>query len=184
MKQKIILRILPLLFCLFSLSSCQKDEDKKEDLLPGLWIQQSITEDGVSMLLADDEKDLSLLIEANGVYRTYAKNGLKEKNHFGAWSVTNDEWLELLGDTWRLHTNAIALPAANQWAFNHVPNRFTILSVNANELQIRIKTSVGERRYFAFFVEKPRPVVTTQNVEQLVKDFQTFKTYIFTFKKG
>ncbi|MDR2805190.1 MAG: hypothetical protein LBB85_06030 [Dysgonamonadaceae bacterium] len=161
------------LLLLFSLS-CEKDEPDKTDLITGLWIQEKMTEDGEEITLSNEEKSLSLLIEPNGVYRTYAKDAVN-KEHFGAWSITDNTWLELTADVWRV--------ASNQWAKNHTMVRFTLLELSDNRMEIRLKTYVGEKKYSALFVELDRPLITADNSEEINAEYKTQKTYIYTFRK-
>jgi hypothetical protein len=159
--------------------SCSKEENSKSDLLAGLWSQEKVTEDGVEI----GSSALSLLFESNGVYRSYAKDMPANKEHFGAWSVTDNQWLEMTIDTWRLNSDPIAQKPENQWAKNHIPVRFTIMKISGNELEIRIKTFVGEKKYAALFVEDARPPVTSENLEAIKQEYMSLKTYIYTFKK-
>jgi hypothetical protein len=164
-------------------SGCSKDDVEKVDLISGLWTQEKVTEDGQEMSLPDFQKSLSLLIEANGVYRTYAKDALVAKEHFGAWSVTDDTWLEMTVDMWHFNANPVSLPSANQWIRNHLLTRFTILSLTNDRLEIRLKTFVGEKKYSALFIEEVRPVITNANYDNIANEYITLKTYIYTFKK-
>jgi hypothetical protein len=180
---KIYLQIVLLVFlplCFFT--ACQKDETSKTDLITGLWTQEGITEDGVEMTLPDDAKSLKLLIESNGVYRSYAKDATV-KEHYGAWTVTDDTWLEITADMWRVNANPLEQTLANQWAKNHILTRFTILNLSGNRLEIRLKTYVGEKKYSALFVEGDRPLITTTNLDAINEEYKTLKTYIYTFRK-
>jgi len=49
---------------------------------------------------------------------------------------------------------------------------------------IRIKTYIGEKKYSAMFTENQRPSLTLQNIDGIKTEFKTYKTYIFTFRKG
>jgi hypothetical protein len=169
-----------LLLCFFT--ACQEDETGKADVITGLWTQESITEDGVEMTLPEDAKSLKLLIEPNGVYRSYAKEATL-KEHYGAWTVTDDNWLEITADLWRVNANPLEQTAANQWAKNHSLTRFTILNLSDNRLEIRLKTYAGEKKYSALFVEGDRPLITTTNLDAINGEYKTLKTYIYTFRK-
>ena len=170
-----------ILLLIFS-QSCNKDDDKV-DLISGMWIQEKVTEDGVEMSLPVEQKSLSLLIESNGVYRTYAKDAIVAKDHFGAWSITDNTWFEITADTWHMNGNPLILPPANQWVRNHYLIRFTILSLSNDRLEIRLKTWVGEKQYSALFIEEVRPVITSENYDNIAQAYKTLKTYIYTFKK-
>jgi len=173
--------LLVLLFFLFS--GCKKDDIDKTDLISGLWIQEKVTEDGRDLTLPEYQRSLSLLIESNGVYRSYAKDAIVAKEHYGAWSITDNTWLEMTVDQWHFNANPVSLPPANQWIRNHLLTRFTILSLTGDRLEIRIKTFVGEKKYSAMFVEQVRPVITNANYDEISEEYMAIKTYIFTFKK-
>jgi hypothetical protein len=166
---------LPFLLLLFFSTACENGETDKTASITGLWIQQKITEDGEEIPLPDREKSLSLLIEPNGVYRTYAKDAPNAKEHFGVWTVTDDTWLEMTADLWRV--------SSGQWAKNHIAVRFTIMELSDNILEIRLKTYVGERKYSALFVEGNRPPVTADNSDEISAEYKELKTYIYTFHK-
>jgi hypothetical protein len=178
-KNLIVLWLLPL----FVFSACKEDDDKSNSII-GFWQQEKVTEEGVEINLPAEQKSLGLLFESNGVYRTYAKDITVNKEHFGAWSITDDQWLEMTVDTWRLSSDPVAQNPANQWVKNHIPVRFTILKLSGNELEIRIKTFIGEKKYAALFVEESRPLVTSENLEAIQQEYMTLKTYIYTFKKA
>ena len=167
----------------FLFSACSKEESDKTSLIIGLWQQEKITEDGEEILLLPEQKSLSLFFESNGVYRTYAKDRPADKEHFGAWSITDNQWLEMTVDTWRLNSNPVSQNPSDQWVKNHILVRFTILKLSSNELEIRVKTFVGERKYAALFTEDVRPLITAENVENIQMEYMTLKTYIYTFKK-
>lgn len=170
-----------ILLLIFS-PSCNKDDDKV-DLISGLWTQEKVTEDEVEMSLPVEQKSLNLLIESNGVYRTYAKDAIVAKEHYGAWSITDNKWLEITADIWHINGDPLILPPANQWIRNHYLIRFTILSLSNDRLEIRIKTWVGEKKYSALFIEEARPVITSANFDEISQAYKTLKTYIYTFKK-
>lgn len=177
------------LFCLvmliFVLSSCS-DDDKNEDKISGVWTLQKITQDGEDMTLSPLESHLTLLIESNGVYRTFTTDGITSKSHYGAWSITDNKWLELTIDAWHLQKNPLSIKEDkidNRWLYNHLLTRFTILSINDNQLEIRLKTFVGDKKYSALFVQQDRPSVNAQTLDGLINEFSTLKTYTFVFKK-
>lgn len=165
-----------LYFLLFSLFACTEDGNDKAGLITGLWIQEKITEDGTEINLPAEQQSLSLLFEANGVYRTYAKDMPDNKEHYGAWTITDDTWLEMTVDTWRV--------SSEQWVKNHIPVRFTILALSDNVLEIRVKTFVGEQKYAALFVQAELPLITSGNLEEIQQEYMAQKTYIYTFRKS
>jgi hypothetical protein len=167
-----LLFLLPVFFFI----GCHEDESDKTGAIIGFWQQEKITEDGVEINLPAEQKSLGLLFESNGVYRTCAKDMPDNKEHFGAWTITDGQWLEMTVDTWRLN--------AGQWTKNHIPVRFSILKLSDNELEIRVKTYIGEKKYAALFVEIARPPVTSENLDAIQQEYMTLKTYIYTFKKA
>lgn len=172
-----------ILFISVLFSSCSDDE-KKSDLIPGLWLTESITEDGQTMTLTEKEQNLKMLIEQNGVYRTNATSGTDSESHYGAWSTTDDKWLELTVDMWHPQKNPLDIKDVNnRWISNHLLTRFTILSVTNDKLVIRLKTFVGEKKYSSLFVAGIRPDIVESNVDDIINEFQNVKIYIFTFKK-
>jgi hypothetical protein len=175
--------LFPALFVLLLVASCKKNEPDKTSLIAGLWIQEKVTEDGVEMPLSNEEKSLSLLIEQNGAYRSYAKDAA-QKEHFGVWTITDDTWLELSADSWRVVNGALTLSPENQWTKNHIPTRFTLLELSGNRLEIRLKTFTGNKKYSALFVEGIRPLITEENIETIDSEFKSQKTYIYTFIKN
>ncbi|MDR0546965.1 MAG: hypothetical protein LBG77_05215 [Dysgonamonadaceae bacterium] len=178
MKKNSIILSLSFVFILLFNTSCEEQTDKT-GLLTGFWTQVSISEDGEEM----QTPALSLLIEPNGVYRTYAKDA-DTKEHYGVWTITDDTWLELTADIWRVINNPVAQSTAgNQWAKNHIPTRFTILSLSESILEIRLKTYVGYKKYSALFTEGVRPLITVDNLDEINDEFKVQKTYIYTFIK-
>ena len=182
MKKILLLYSFVVVFTLLFFTCCEKDEPDKTTLLTGLWAQEKITEDGAEIPLSTEESSLSLLIEANGVYRTYAKNAAV-KEHYGAWTLTDNTWLELSTDIYRVASNPLSQSIANQWAKNHQLTRFTLLELSNNRLEIRLKTYVGTKKYSALFVESARPPITADNFDTIDNEFKTEKTYIYTFIK-
>jgi hypothetical protein len=164
------------------LASCEKEDADKSALITGLWKQEKIIEDSVEMALPAYAENLSLLIESNGVYRTFAKDATV-KEHVGVWSITDNQWLEMTADIWRVASSPLTQSASNQWVRNHVITRFTILNLTDNVLEIRLKTYAGEKMYSALFVEGERPLITSYNVEEINSEYKTLKTYYFTFRK-
>ncbi len=170
-----IILFVPLFF------SC-KDDDSDINLFNGLWEQTQVTEDGQTVNLTDKEKSLKLFIEGNGVYRSFATNGTTPDEKYGTWIITEGKWIDFTLDTWHIKTEPTA-GKEGVWSKNHLLTRFTILSITESEMTIRIKTYIGEKKYSAMFVEGERPALTLDNIREIKDEFQTYKTYIFTFKK-
>lgn len=144
---------------------------------------------------------------------------------YGTWSMLDGQWINLTTDKWQmvaalsadsskitLKTKLYAIgndtvvgidtiaSVKNQWNKYHIQSRFTILQLNENEMEIRLKTFVGEKKYALLFAPNPSdfidvtttgsattaysPVlVTNQNFWDIRKEYQTLKTYVFKFKK-
>ncbi len=172
---------LSLLLILFG--SC-KDDNIEEKNLYGLWKQVQITEDGTPMTLTEKEKNLQLLIEKNGVYRSFTTDGINTPvEKYGTWIITDDKWLDLTLDTWQIQTKPDAEGKPGTWGMNHTINRFTVLSLTGDKLEVRMKTYVAEKKYAAMFVENERPEILPENVDDIEREFKQLKTYIFTFSK-
>lgn len=178
-----IIFFVPILF-----SSCNDDDDLKVQLFEGLWIQEQVTEDGQVLTLSEKEKNLQLLIEGNGIYRTFTTDGVTSIQQYGAWTTTDGKWIDFNTDIWHVKV----MPSVEddgtikngEWGTNHVLSRFTVLSLTNEKMEIRMKTYVGEIKYSPVFVAHDRPQITFDNIDELVKEYKTLKTYIFTFKKS
>lgn len=176
-----------LMFVPILLSSC-KDDDLDVQLFEGLWVQEQVTEDGQVLTMSDKEKNLKLLIEGNGIYRTFTTDGVESIQQYGAWTTTDDKWLDLNTNIW--HVKVVPTIKDNgeikdgEWGSNQVLSRFTILSITNDRMEIRMKAYLGEVKYSPVFVAHERPQITFDNIDELVKEYKTLKTYIFTFKKS
>jgi hypothetical protein len=88
----------------------------------------------------------------------------------------------------------------SQWSKYHQQSRFTILQLTDDVMEIRLKTFVGEKKYALLFAPDPADfielktvssgtinyspkLVTDENYWIIRKEFQTLKTYVFTFKR-
>jgi len=224
---KTVYKLLILLFPIFLYTSCQKDTFSP-NLAVGLWKQVSITEDGVPMTLTPGQDTCELLIDENGAYRCYHQsfksynNGNGPTSFYGTWSVLAGTWINFTTDKWQLiaqlttdsdkvvlaykkdiHNNTVIdtlTTVQKQWSQYHEQSRFTILQLSNSEMEIRLKTFVGEKKYALLFAPapsdfielKPAPagkliyipkLVTDQNYWIIKNELQTLKTYIFKFKK-
>lgn len=164
-------------------TSCSDDVVNYTDSIEGLWIQEKITEDGIVMNLPFEEQSVKLLIESNGVYRTYTKDMPTNKSSNGTWIISDNKWLDITVDKWTMAANVLNLAPANQWKKNHFRIRFSILSITDKNMEIRVKTYVGEKSFSTLFIERARPIVTKDNYDSLNGEFKTIKTYIFSFRK-
>lgn len=219
---KTVYKLLILLLPTLSLLSCQ-NETFQPSLAVGLWKQISVTEDGVPMTLTPEQQTCQLLIDENGAYRCYHQsfksynNGNGPTSFYGTWSMLDGTWINFTTDKWELiaplrtDSDKVILSYKNgvidtlnsvqkQWSQYHIQSRFSVLQLTNTDMEIRLKTFVGEKKYAllfapdpADFVElKPAPagkaiyipkLVTDQNYWIIRKELQTLKTYIFKFKK-
>ena len=224
---KTVYKLLILLLPLFLYSSCQKD-GFTPNLATGLWKQVSVTEDGVAMTLTPEQDSCKLLIDANGAYRCYHQsfksynNGNGPTSFYGTWSMLEGTWINFTTDKWELiaplssdsdkvvlvykkdSNNKSVIDTLNsvqkQWSQFHIQSRFTIIQLNGTDMEIRLKTFVGEKKYALLFAPspsdftelKPAPdgksiyipkLVTDDNYWIIRNELQTLKTYIFKFRK-
>lgn len=215
------------LFSLVFLTSCT-DEGFEEGTVIGLWKQVSVTEDGVPMQLAPEQESCKLLIEPNGICRYYHQSlqrfnkGNGPTTFYGTWSLLDGQWINLTTDKWQfvpsLTSDSSKVTLAykkdangssiidtlasvkKQWSKYHIQSRFTILQLSDIEMEIRLKTFVGEKKYALLFAPEPTDfiewgtasngsvnyspkLVTDNNYWTIRKEFQTLKTYIFKFEK-
>jgi len=158
-------------------------------------------------------------------FKSYNK-GVGTTSFYGTWSMLDGKWINFTTDKWQFipilssdsmkikldHREIIRAPGdtiividtltsvKKQWSKYHIQSRFTILQLSDTEMEIRLKTFVGEKKYALIFAPDPqdfvelKPVaagvmnyspklVTDQNYWIIRKEFQTLKTYIFKFKK-
>lgn len=134
--------LLGLVFLLFIFSSCSKDEDLASGL-SGYWKQVAAYDNG-ELCSTDKEKNLSILFEANGVYRMF--DPCLEKEHAGTWLVTDKDWLNMSMDK-----IAGKNSSDNSYRYTQVLVRFTITHLEGNEMELRIKTFLGERKKTVMF---------------------------------
>ena len=223
---KTIYKLFILLFPIFLLQSCVQEQFPASNMT-GLWKQVSVTEDGVEMILTPEQKSCELLIDANGVYRCYQQTfssynkGNGPTTFYGTWSLLDDKWVNFTTDKWEIiatlstdsakvnlsyKTNASNVTVIDttttvqkQWAKYHIQSRFTILKLTATEMEIRLKTYVGEKKYALLFAPDPADfvelnvaagkinyspkLVTDANYWIIQKELRTQKTYIYKFQK-
>ena len=225
---KTVYSLFIVIFSLLVYSSCE-DDSYEESAATGLWQQVSVTEDGIPIDLTPEQKACQLLIEANGAYRYYHQsfknfnNGAGPTKFYGTWSILDGQWINFTTDKWQFiptissDSNKVNLSykkdaitnltvidtlvsVQKQWSLFHVQSRFTILQLSANELEIRLKTFEGEKKYAQLFapassdfielttvaagkVNYIPKLVTDDNYWTIRKEFQTLKTYIFKFRK-
>lgn len=221
---KVIIKLLAPIFGLAMFCSCQ-DEGFEESAVAGLWKQVSVTEDGMEIDLTPEQQSCQLLIDPNGIcryyhqaFKTYANN---PTTFYGTWSILDGQWINFNTDKWKFNpslssdsskvtltykkVNGVSVidtvaSARKQWTKYHIQSRFTILRLTADEMEIRLKTFVGEKKYALLFAPDPADfiefknmaagtvnynpkLVTDDNYWIIRKEFQTLKTYVYTFKR-
>jgi hypothetical protein len=170
MKQ-LTITLLLLSFALFT--GCE-EEILTSDLLPGFWVQEAIYENDNPVAMSDCESSVRLLIEQNGVYRLQSSCDTMERS--GTWLITNDSILDLSIDRWN---------GSN--SYEPYPVRFSILQLSDLELEIRIKTFIGERKKMVFFTPLPQDSIqnlSDQEILDLDRYNKTLLTYRYRFGKN
>lgn len=161
-----------LVFLLAMFSSCKKDTDNST-LFPGFWTQESILEDGTPVTMSDCEKSTRLLIEQNGLYRMYSTCDAAQR--YGTWIITDKTMLDMSIDRWN---------GSNK--YESFPVRFTILKLTSTEMEIRVKTYIGERKKTVLFTPLAQDNLTGKTPEELLildRYNKTLKTYTYRFVK-
>ncbi len=161
-----------LVLALAILPACEKDPGYT-DRMAGFWEQEAILEDGTAVELSDCERSTRLLIEQNGIYRLYSSCDAAQRS--GTWIVTNTDMLDLSVDRWN---------GSNK--YEPYPVRFTILKLTASEMEIRIKTFIGDRKKLVLFTPAALDVTTGWTPAQLLeldRINKTLRTYIYRFVK-
>jgi len=225
---KTIYRFFILIITLSIIVSCKKDVFVESSVV-GLWKQVSVTEDGLPMTLTPEQESCQILLDANGACRYFHqsfknyKNGSGPTTFYGTWSMLDGKWINFTTDKWQFvptltsDSNKVVLTykkdannkitgidtlasVQKQWSQYHIQSRFTILQLSATEMEIRLKTFVGEKKYALLFAPAPSDfielktvaagkanyipkLVTDQNYWTIRKEFQTLKTYVFKFRK-
>jgi hypothetical protein len=213
-------------FALLIITACEEVQFP-ESAMTGLWQQVEITEDNVPMPLSAEQKTLQLLIEPNGVYRynhqsfAHYNGGQGPTTFFGTWNITDDRWVNFTTEKWQLvaalsndsgkvvltyKVNAqnqqvidTTATVQKQWTRYHIPSRFSIIKLTNEELEIRLRTFVGEKRYALLFSPDPKDFVelnvapgrinyapkllTEENYWEVFHEFRTLKTYHYKFRK-
>jgi hypothetical protein len=164
--------ILPFLLFIMALSGCKKDADYP-GLISGFWAQETILEDGTPVVMSACEQSTRLLVEQNGVYRLYSSCDNVQRS--GTWIITNVSMLDLSMDRWN---------GSNK--YEPYPVRFTILKLSGTELEIRIKTFIGDRKKIVMFTPVPQDNLagmTPGELLELDRFNKTLKTYTYRFVK-
>jgi hypothetical protein len=93
----------------------------------------------------------------------------------GTWLITNDTILDLSMDRWNGNNS-----------YEPYPIRFTMLSLTDQELEIRIKTFIGERKRMVMFTPQPQDspeLLTDEEILALDRYNKTLKTWVYRFTK-
>lgn len=217
-----IYKYLFLLAVVHLISSCE-NEKFPAVAISGLWKQVAMLEDNLDITTQADS--CYLLFDSNGILRishnAFARYAGVPNSFFGTWSVLDDTWLNVTTDKWKpvasvstdsarvnlifkkdaLNQTVIDTTATvqRQWTRYHLQSRFTILKLTDNEMEIRIKTFVGERKYALLFMPHPTDfqelvvdagkinyspkLITDHNYWEVQNEYRTLKTYIFKFRK-
>lgn len=220
-------RFFILVFSFLAFFSCEEDA-YEESTVVGLWKQVSVTEDGIPMTLTPGQENVKLLIEPNGTARYFHQsflhynNGTGPTNFYGTWSMVEGQWINITTEKWQFiptltsDSNKVILSykkdannqtiidtlasVQKQWSQYHIQSRFTILQLSDSEMEIRLKTFEGEKKYAFLFAPHPADfielktvaagkanyipkLVTDENYWTIRKEFQTLKTYVFKFRK-
>ena len=166
--------MLPLfLFFMILCTGCEETLTENTGLLPGYWAQEAILEDGEAISMTDCESSTRLLIEQNGIYRLFSSCDTMDRS--GTWLITNDTILDLSMDQWNGNNS-----------YEPYPIRFTMLSLTEQEMEIRIKTFIGERKKMVMFTPHPQDsleLLTDEEVLALDRYNKTLKTWVFRFTK-
>lgn len=152
------------------LSGCEKEPDN-QGMITGFWEQESIVENDTVRLMSECEQSTRLLIEQNGVYRLYSSCDAVRRS--GTWLISGSTMLDLSMDRWN-GTNK----------YEPYPVRFTILKLTDTELEIRIKTFIGDRKKLVLFTPLPQDNtggLTPAELLQLDRINKTLRTYTYRF---
>jgi len=161
----------------------------------------------------------------NQVFKSL-KNGYGPTSFYGSWNILDGKWVNFSTDKWQFiptlssdsnkvnldYKKVVRAPGdtitvidtlktvQKQWSKYHIQSRFSILQLSDTEMEIRLKTFVGEKKYAMLFAPAPSDfielktaatgsvnyiplLVTDQNYWTIRKEFQTLKTYVFKFRK-
>ena len=168
--------LLSLVILLFTFSSCSEDEDYANDL-SGYWKQVAAFDNG-QQCSTDKESNLSVLFEANGVYRMF--DPCSEKEHAGTWIVSDKDWLTMSMDK-------IAGKNTSDGSYRYTPVtvRFTITRLDGDYMELRIKTFLGERKKTIMFsqMEQDSQPATPEEALELDAKNKELHTYTYQFRR-
>lgn len=166
------LKIPILLLMLFSIIGCEEELDHT-DIFSGFWVQESILENDNALVMSQCETSARLLVEPNGVYRLHSSCDTMERS--GTWIISNDSILDLSMDRWN---------GSN--SYEPYPVRFTMTKLTDEEMELRIKTFIGDRKKLVMFTPVQQDSIsnlTDEEILELDRFNKTLKTYIYRFTK-
>lgn len=168
---KFLLLLLP-----FFLFACA-DKEEFAGELSGHWIQEEALSDGISVM-TEEERQLTILFEANGIYRMY--DPCYKKEHAGTWLISDGDWLNMSMDK-IIGRNS----SDGSYRYGQVLVRFTILQLTDEVLELRIKTFFGERKKTIMFSQMEQDPSVLEPDEALALDTEnkTTHTYEYRFRR-
>jgi len=118
------------------------------------------------------------------------KNGAGPTSFYGTWNIMDGKWINLSTDKWQFiptlttdnnkvnldYKKIIKAPGdtiiiidtlktvQKQWSQYHIQSRFTILQLSDNEMEIRLKTFEGEKKYALLFAPDPSDFIELKTV--------------------
>lgn len=162
---------------ILSVISC-KDEVDLSSQLPGFWRQDRVYIDEVPVELSAGERNTSLFMESNGVYRLF--DGATRKEHPGTWLFSDEEWLNMSMDKIQ------GKNTDGSYRLGQVLVRFTLLNVSDNEMELRIRTYLFERKLTVMFNLMKQDDTTGMSENELLElDTQNKRLHVYryVFKK-
>ena len=159
-------------------TSCKEEVDLSPQLV-GHWQQEKIFIDGTDQVLSAGELNTGLLIEANGIYRLY--DGVREQERPGTWLFSDGDWMNMTMD------RVLSVNKDGTYNFAQGLVRFTIQKVNANTMELRIKTYLFDRKKTVMFTlldqDGDTGEMTVEEQMALDKENKQLHTYLYVFKK-
>ena len=159
------------------LVSCEKEIDLSAELT-GLWQQSQVYIDDELQSLSNDELNTSLFLEKTGVYRLF--DGVKKQEHPGTWLFSDGEWLNMSMDKIEGKRDD------GTYRFGQILVRFTVLNVNNEKMELRIRTYLFERKQTVMFNLLEQDDTTGMSNEEKIeldRKNKEIHTYRYVFKK-
>ena len=155
------------------LCSCTEKEDFADNL-SGYWIQEEALSDGISVM-TEEERQLTILFEANGIYRMY--DPCYKMEHAGTWLISDGDWLNMSMD------KIIGVNSSDgSYRYGQVMVRFTILQLTTDVMELRIKTFLGERKKTIMFSQMEQDPSILDPDEAIALDTENKKTHTYIYK--